>query len=256
MLPNMTNVETQNSLVKPPLYRFNRFGAFVVALAFGAGSAAHATVIDTQTLTIAPTGVLDLKNNNLIVRTGSLATITGYIKTGLYNGPNGFWDGPGINSSTAATNPNQSTAVGVLDNSLAGYTDWPPLSPVHNLAGTEILVKYTYFGDADLDGTVTAGDYILIDSGFSTPGASGWVNGDFDYDGAVTAADYILIDSGFGAFSGGGGQLGPSPTGGIAAVPEPTSMGLLALGAVGLAVRSSRQSRKKDRITPRNSALA
>ena len=47
---------------------------------------AEAIVLDTGTLVIAPTGVLDLKNNNLIVRSGSVATLTGYITTGRNNG--------------------------------------------------------------------------------------------------------------------------------------------------------------------------
>jgi len=65
----------------------------------------------------------------------------------------GYWDGPGIISSTAATDPNGLTSVGVIDNAEFGYTDF---AGIFGLVGTEILVKYTWYGDADLNGVVTA----------------------------------------------------------------------------------------------------
>ncbi len=46
---------------------------------------------------------------------------------------------------------------------------------------TGVLVKYTYYGDATLDGKVDGTDYGRIDSGLLT-GATGWSNGDFNYD--------------------------------------------------------------------------
>jgi hypothetical protein len=65
------------------------------------------------------------------------------------------------------------------------------------------LVKYTYFGDTDLSGTVDGGDYTKTDTGFDV-GLSGWNNGDFNYDNKVDGSDYTLIDN---AFNGGGGSL-------------------------------------------------
>ena len=35
-----------------------------------------------------------------------------------------------------------------------------------NPSKTDILVKYTYYGDANLDGQADAGDYSLIDNGY------------------------------------------------------------------------------------------
>ena len=55
-------------------------------------------------------------------------------------------------------------------------------------------MKYTYFGDANLDGVVNASDYTLIDNGFNSqtsgPLLTGWFNGDFNYDGVVNGDDY------------------------------------------------------------------
>ena len=72
------------------------------------------------------------------------------------------------------------------------------------------LVKYTWNGDANLDGVINADDYFLADSGFITQ-KGGWYNGDFSYDGVVNADDYFLIDE---AFIGQGAPLvagGPAP---------------------------------------------
>jgi hypothetical protein len=66
----------------------------------------------------------------------------------------------------------------------------------NNLLNTDLLIKYTYFGDADLSGTVTAADYLLIDNGFNNSGV-GWHNGDFNYDGFINGDDYALTDNAF-----------------------------------------------------------
>jgi hypothetical protein len=146
---------------------------------------------------------LDLNNNSLIINAGSLATVTSQIKTALENGGNFDWLGPGIGSTQA--NVQNTTAgsflygLGVILNDLAQvggsgpiYTDFAG----QTLTGNEILVKFTYFGDADLSGSIDATDYSLIDNGFVNA-LSGWLNGDFDYSGVIDATDYALIDNAF-----------------------------------------------------------
>ena len=59
-----------------------------------------------------------------------------------------------------------------------------------------VLVKYTYYGDADFNGVVNFDDYSRADAGFNS-GRSGWVNGDFDGNGTVNFDDYSLIDLAF-----------------------------------------------------------
>jgi hypothetical protein len=59
-----------------------------------------------------------------------------------------------------------------------------------------VLVKFTYFGDADLSGSIDATDYSLIDNGYIYQ-LSGWINGDFDYSGSIDATDYALIDNAY-----------------------------------------------------------
>jgi hypothetical protein len=59
-----------------------------------------------------------------------------------------------------------------------------------------VLVKYTYFGDADLNGSVDGSDYSRIDNGYLAS-ATGWFNGDFNYDDIINGSDYTLIDNAF-----------------------------------------------------------
>ena len=54
-------------------------------------------------------------------------------------------------------------------------------------------MKYTYRGDANLDGKIDVADYGRID--FNIPlGVNGWFNGDFNYDGKIDISDYGIID--------------------------------------------------------------
>jgi len=87
-------------------------------------------------------------------------------------------------------------------------------------------------GDLNLDGLVDASDYGVIDNYFTFPGTTGYANGDFNYDGIIDGGDYGIIDNTFAL------QGAPFPTGGVAglggvaAVPEPTSLLGLAIPAL------------------------
>ncbi len=59
----------------------------------------------------------------------------------------------------------------------------------------EELAK-TYFGDADLNGTVDFGDFVLLANAYGTAG--GWAMGDFDGDGVVQFSDFVLLADNFG----------------------------------------------------------
>jgi hypothetical protein len=105
---------------------------------------------------------------------------------------------------------------------------------------SDILVKYTYYGDTNLDGKVDGSDYSRIDAGFLAH-TTGWFNGDFNYDGVINGSDYTLIDN---AFNNQGAQIAASvadPTAvatdqiaGGSSVPEPRAIGLLSLTAFGM----------------------
>ena len=179
----------------------------LAALSIGSGAsvildtaAAHSdrTVLIVSSLNIAATsnvstGALDLGGNDLIVHNtagtvaAALATINSELQTG-YNA--GAWAGTGIISSTAAANSSHLTAIGFMQNAAATSFDNQPVTT------TDILLKYTYYGDANLDGKVDGSDYSRIDSGYLSL-ATGWSNGDFNYDGLIDGSDYTLIDNAF-----------------------------------------------------------
>ncbi len=193
-----------------------------------------------QFSSLSNSGTIDLTNNAMIVHNGSIGSITTEVASAYSNGT---WNGVGngiITSSIAAGDTTHSTAVGVAIglNSFEGAT----------VATTDVLLKYTYYGDANLDGTVNAADYIQIDNGFSNH-STGWQNGDFNYDGAINGDDYALIDNSFNtqdsvrftATSAGPTEMIASDTAIVAsAVPEPQSLALLAIGAGALFRRRRR----------------
>ena len=160
-----------------------------------ATAAAHSgrTLVETSALSVA--GQLDLGGNDMIVHNGNLSAITGMIAGGYDNGQ---WNGSGIESSAAANNTTHLTALGVIQNNQSGsalFTSTNLFDGATPGAG-DILVKYTYYGDANLDGKVDGSDYSLIDNGYLNH-LTGWYNGDFNYDGVVDGSDYTLIDNAF-----------------------------------------------------------
>jgi hypothetical protein len=166
-------------------------------------------VIDTNTLTLLTTageGTLDLKDNDLIVRSGDLGTWNGSQYTGITGlltqaRAGGSWTGPGITSSLASTSGSFKTLGIASASQVFGIAATQTGTfDGETITGAAILVKYTYGGDANLDGRINIDDYGRIDSQVGLSGSAfGWYNGDFNYDGKINIDDYGIIDSGVGA---------------------------------------------------------
>jgi hypothetical protein len=154
-------------------------------------------LIETDGLTVGATGKLDLNDNDLMFDYpgASQLTVIAALIASARNG--GAWDGNGITSSSADAAAAGNTTLGAIEGSTWRdlYGTGTPFNgkPVD---ATSVLVKYTYYGDTDFNGTLDGDDYARADNGFNT-GAGGWFNGDADLNNVVDGDDYALIDNAF-----------------------------------------------------------
>jgi hypothetical protein len=208
------------------------------------GTDAGTSSVDTLNITGA--GVLDLANNDMVVfsTAGAKNAEHAAVQAEIVSAQNGLdaalitkWDGPGLTSSTArANNVTQGfdlTGIGVIRNSDLDVTTGIPGSSYTTFSGLavtpdDILVKYTYVGDANLSGAVSFDDYVGMDNAFFEliPNL-GWATGDINFDGTINFDDYSKVDQ---AFFFQGAPL--SGEGGVAAVPEPGTWLFAAIGGL------------------------
>ena len=163
-------------------------------LTFGAGK-----ILVTNSLALADTGVLDLNDNDLIVNYSGASPLSA-IQALINQARNGgAWNGLGLTSSFAAANHAHTTTLGAMEGAdFSSIYGTSARFDGETLSGPAVLVKYTYYGDADFNGRVNFDDYVRTDLGFNAH-RSRWSNGDFDGDGAVNFDDYVLIDLAFNA---------------------------------------------------------
>jgi len=179
----------------------------------------------TGALLMDPAAALDLVAGTLIVDytagPNPYAEVAAWVASGLNLAGGGHWDGPGITSSEAAAHVQNLTALAVIDNNdpdikLGGLTD---LDGVPTPAES-VLAKYTWYGDANLDGVVDTNDYDMINNawllwtseGKVPDGGFRWGVGDFNYDGTIDTNDYDKINNAWLLQTGTLGGGGPAPT--------------------------------------------
>jgi fibronectin-binding autotransporter adhesin len=201
-----------------------RFAGGMLAVAGGAradvstkgtpNSASGTSVV--QNLSIATGGVLNLANNSAIVDYNDVGTLVDDTRQHLAGGRI---------ISTSATG-----LVGL------GYADNAALDSVKTGFGgqtvdaTSLLIKFTYFGDTDLDGDVDVADLGKLATNWQQVNV--WAGGDFDYNASVDVNDLGLLATNWQA--GVGNPLGPTLNEALAslglpsaAVPEPAAMSLM-----------------------------
>ncbi len=217
-------------------------------------------VLVTDSISATGSAKLDLKDGALIVRNGVVGGWDGSKYTGIAGlvdaGRNlGAWDGFGIvTTQSNAILPKMRTTLATMKASeVEGATS---TFRGETVTSGDVIVAYTWGGDANLNGMIDADDFFRIDSHVGqSAGAFGFSNGDFNYDGLVNGDDYFVLDSNYNAqgsplgavmalsqpevkeiLQSTGGEL----SAGVTAVPEPSAIALIALAAPALLKRRRR----------------
>jgi hypothetical protein len=154
-------------------------------------TAGGAKLLVTESLNVFGTGVLDLNDNAAIIdyAAGSpIGEIQDMLETGYASGA---WNGRGIN-----------TSLGNATTHALGYGEAIDLAPGGLFLGepvdaTSVLIRFTRYGDADLNGTVGLSDFNRLSGAF---GASPrrWASGNFDFDTDTELSDFNKLATNFG----------------------------------------------------------
>lgn len=192
-----------------------------------------------KSLSIAATARLDLNNNDLLIDyTGAspYTSIRDYLLAGLNTGVGGIIS----TSGQAAGN----TVHAIVDNAHLHKSLWNGLS----IDDTTIIAKYTFRGDANLDGAVGFADLVAVAQNYGKNGGATWDMGDFNYDGNVGFADLVSVAQNYGdmlpaaPIAGASEDFEADMAAAFASVPEPSVINGLLLGVAGFIYRRRRRT--------------
>jgi fibronectin-binding autotransporter adhesin len=185
-------------------------------------------------LTVGTTANLDISDNDVVINNptpvaaaSSLTAVATAVNAGFVSGGNGI-----VTTTTG-------TGLETVGFGLNSFLSFPTFNGV-TVNDDSVLIKYTYFGDSNLDGFVTDDDlgYFLAGYG-SDVSANPWVLGDYNHDGFTTDDDLGFFLAAYGSTPGLAG-------GGIQAIPEPSTLVLGTLVGLGLGALSLRRRRAKS----------
>jgi hypothetical protein len=160
-------------------------------------NAATGNTSNVGSLSILGSSKFDLATKAIVINYSGSSPLAS-IKSQLTNGyANGAWTGTGINSSTAAATVGSThpTALGYAEaNDL--FTLFPATFKGESIDSTSILICYTAYGDATLNGSVDTADFNTLAANFGGAGKR-WSQADFNYDGSVSTIDFNLLATNF-----------------------------------------------------------
>jgi hypothetical protein len=145
-------------------------------------------------LDLGTNGTIDLADNDLVVRStaaGKTAAFNALYSRLVAGFAGGAWNGNGVVSSVAQTNPN--TTLSLVDNAVLGFSTFGG-EPVD---ANTLLLKYTYYGDIDQNGQVDADDLTVFANNFGRTSGASQVEGDIDFNGTVDADDLTVFANNF-----------------------------------------------------------
>ena len=170
----------------------------------------------------------------------------------------GNWQGStGITSSLLTSPANANKAIGYGTSAeLLGASGGAFMG--QSVDGSAVLARYTLAGDANLSGKVDFSDLVALAQNYGAdftdpnnpnPTDSWWSHGDFNYDGKVSFTDLVKLAQNYGSalptepIAGAPAGFGPDLAAAFAQVPEPATLGGIAVLALGCTRRRRRQRR-------------
>lgn len=228
----------------------------LTALASGLTSAVKVGALSIDSGSATPLATLDLANNELIANKSVTAALKllDQVKAGYASGA---WTGKGVTSSTAAADfaangASAQTAVGFADN--ADFGMGLTTFGGRTVDSNSLLMRYTVYGDANLDGKVDLADFALLKHGFGITSGATWDEGDFNYDGKVNLADFAILRSHYSQSLPAAVGLAASPLAfssmslmSVQETPEPASISLLVTASLTLGGGALWRYRRRDR---------
>jgi hypothetical protein len=164
--------------------------------------------------------------------TTPLASLRAQIVSG-YAG--GAWTAPGITSSLAATTTGR--AIGYAE-ATDIFSNFPAtFMGQTGINNRTVLIRQTFAGDGNLDGTVDLTDFTFLAANFNGANRN-WLQGDYNYDGKVDLTDFTFLAGNFNkSLSASAAMSVGTP------VPEPTAT----VGYVATAVIAMGHARRRRR---------
>ncbi len=158
--------------------------------------------------------LLDLADNDLIVQnpnTTAAQTTLQQIRIAIVSAANqGMWDGSGLTATAIIGHPSGLTTLGFAHNQELGLSQFAG----QTVDLQSVLVKFTYYGDSNLDGFVTDDDLGYFLAGYGVDNSQNpWLLGDYNLDGFTTDDDLGYFLASYGHSN----QLNATP---IQAIPE------------------------------------